>query len=102
MCTTSHNLSSAGIEPRFARLGKIEGADHVLNRAPPRSPAKRRSIALKFPPRERKIAGAGSRIRTDDLLITNPARNREFVIASQEKRAFDGPSQPSIFPRIWR
>jgi hypothetical protein len=38
--------------------------------------------AFQFCDNSADLLGAGSRIRTDDLLITNPARNREFAIIS--------------------
>jgi hypothetical protein len=43
----------------------------------------------------RKYEGAGSRIRTDDLLITNATVIWAFVIVTYVNSDFDEPSQPS-------
>jgi hypothetical protein len=45
--------------------------------------------------RQSKIERAGSRIRTDDLLITNATVIWAFVILTYVNSDFDNPSQPS-------
>jgi hypothetical protein len=53
----------------------------------------------------RAKAGAGSRIRTDDLLITNATVIWAFVIVAYVNSGFDNPLQPSKsaeIPSFWQ